>query len=156
MHGVRGAQLGELRVDDAGVHLLGDRGEPRLAGQLDEDEPDVLGRLHHRVGEPVEAAPDLDHDARDADGGEPVDVRREPRVVARQQHAGREEQLAAPQQPRDVRDLGGVGPPHGTVEVARPGPHGGPAVTHGRELQHLGHGGVHAGEGVDGVHGRRG
>ena len=64
--------------------------------------------------------------------------------------ASREEQLTAAQEAGDVRDLGRVGPAHGPAQVVRTGPYRGTAVAHGRELQHLGHGGVHAGEGVDG------
>ena len=128
-------------------------GEPRLAGELDEDEPDPLGRLDHRVGQPVEAPPRLDHHARDADVGEPLDVRREPGVVVREQDTGGEQQLAPAQQPGDVGDLGGVRPPDLPVEMGAARAYGGLAVAHGRQQQHLGHGGVHAGQGVEGVHG---
>ena len=124
VHLVGEPQLGQLRVDDARVHLLGDGREADLAGQLDQDEPAPLGDLHHPVGQPVEAAADLDHEAGDAGVGQVLDVRREPgrapgAAARRWSGAARRRAAAGPRRRPRRR---GSSAPAGRARSRRPAP----------------------------------
>ena len=120
VHLVRGAQLGELGVDDPRVHGLGDRGEAHLVGQLDERRGPCSSAVSTMAsGSRSNRRPTSTSTPGDPGRGEAAHVVGEPGVVGREQHAGGEEQLAALEQAGDVGHLRRVGPAHRPVE--RPG-----------------------------------
>ena len=75
---LRRAQLGELGVDDLGVHRLGDVDEGRLAGPGDQRKAVLLGGRDERVGQLARVlAAQLDDQAADAHLRQFRDVRAE-------------------------------------------------------------------------------
>ena len=127
------AQLGELGVDDPGVHRLGDRDEPGLAVQRDEREPAALRGPHQRrrAGRRRSAGRARPPDPRRPTLSRSATYAARSGVVGGQGDAGGQDQLAPAQQPGDVGQLADVRPAHPPVAACRrrPPPPGRPART---------------------------
>jgi hypothetical protein len=144
MQPLGGPELGQLGIDDARVHGLGDLDELGLPLEHDQGQLMVTGRGDQGGGQAAGVpGPELDGQGADADRSQLGHVPAQASRVVGQGDAGREHQLTAAQQMGGLSQLDDMNPAHGSSQAVRAGQHPRAAAADRFKGQDLSHGRQH-------------